>query len=193
MSNIVPTGTQLHGDADASTLMRNDRSNTMNRLVLAATDPARALGAALAALFQAKGPNPVKVSRSTSQALSAGAATVIIFDAEDFDADDWHSQTANQSRLTVPAGKAGKYLIVAAADVAAGASNQSMSIQVRKNGGVVLEQVLVSGAPHIAFAVTTAQQLAVGDYLELAVFSGDARATSTAVFPPSLTASYIGA
>jgi hypothetical protein len=50
---------------------------------------------------------------STGQSLNSGTETTINFDQEDFDTDAFHDNATNNSRITIPAGKAGKYLIQA--------------------------------------------------------------------------------
>ena len=50
---------------------------------------------------------------STGQSLTNGTETTINFDQEDFDTDAFHDNVTNNSRITIPAGKAGKYAIYA--------------------------------------------------------------------------------
>ena len=46
-----------------------------------------------------------------SQAFTSGTAVTIAFPNEDFDTNSFHDNSTNNSRLTVPSGYAGKYLI----------------------------------------------------------------------------------
>lgn len=48
---------------------------------------------------------------TVAQAIDLGADRVVLFDAEDYDTDAFHSLVANTGRLTVPAGLDGYYWI----------------------------------------------------------------------------------
>lgn len=52
-----------------------------------------------------------------SQAFTSGTAVTIAFPNEDFDTNSFHDNSTNNSRLTVPSGGAGKYLISANIDL----------------------------------------------------------------------------
>jgi hypothetical protein len=52
-----------------------------------------------------------QVYRTTNLSTNNGTTTSITFDSEVFDTDGFHSTSSNTDRLTVPAGKGGKYLI----------------------------------------------------------------------------------
>jgi len=49
--------------------------------------------------------------KTSSQTLSNNTATAFLFDSEEYDSDGFHSTATNTSRFTIPAGKAGKYLV----------------------------------------------------------------------------------
>jgi len=54
------------------------------------------------------------------------------FDSETFDTDAFHSTSSNTDRLTVPAGKAGKYLVIAKMQFAGG-TNGIRQVYIYKN------------------------------------------------------------
>jgi hypothetical protein len=48
---------------------------------------------------------------SGTQSLASGTLTTIDFANENFDTDNFHSTSSNTSRMTIPTGKGGKYLV----------------------------------------------------------------------------------
>lgn len=97
--------------------------------------------------------------------LGNNTITPITFDAEDFDTDGFHSTASNTSRLTVPTGKAGKYLIggsyyTTTADPADGI--------IRLNGTTVINfQRFAASSVLTSCIVSTIYALAEADYVEL--------------------------
>ena len=53
----------------------------------------------------------VATRTSGSQSISAATYTVITLPSEELDTDGFHSTSTNTSRFTIPAGKAGKYMV----------------------------------------------------------------------------------
>lgn len=107
---------------------------------------------------------------TANQTVSNATVTTIPFAAEVFDTDGFHSTSVNNSRITIPSGKAGKYLVIARGTFAQN-NNGFRQTRVLKNGTAV--QINVEGANSIADVQSNANyilDLAVGDYLELAVY-----------------------
>jgi hypothetical protein len=107
---------------------------------------------------------------SSNQVVSNNTATAITLDGEIVDSDGFHSNTTNNTRITVPSGKAGKYFIFATVGMSNGGTTGERSLYIRKNG--TTQSIALIGAS----AVTWWQQtdnlvldLAVGDYIELFV------------------------
>jgi hypothetical protein len=89
--------TRLGVGADGTTLVADSAETT--GLKWAAPGGASFVGCAL------------KVSGA--QTLTSGTETTVNFDQEDFDTDGFHDNVTNNARITIPAGKGGKYLIYA--------------------------------------------------------------------------------
>lgn len=111
-----------------------------NNQVLTA-DSAQALGLkwATAASPSASG---VMCKLTANTGIANGTATTIDFTTELFDTDAFHDNTTNPSRITIPTGKSGKYLVTASTawdGIAAGGDRQ---YRVLKNGA------LLSGTPN---------------------------------------------
>jgi hypothetical protein len=76
------------------------------------------------------------VHNSGTQSISTGTETIATFNSEYFDTDSYHSTSSNTGRLTIPAGKSGKYLIIGRVwfDVNATAARE---LRINKNGTIL--------------------------------------------------------
>lgn len=108
---------------------------------------------------------------NTSQALTSGVPTALTLGSEEADTDGFHSTTTNTSRMTVPSGKGGSYLLDA---VVYFNGNSSFSfLYFYKNGvaitnGIHEGQVYASGITDIKRTVSLVVTGAVAtDYYEL--------------------------
>jgi hypothetical protein len=106
--------------------------------------------------------------QTTAQSLSTGTATAITFNAEEFDTDTYHDNSTNNTRITIPSGKAGKYLVVAAITFASSGTG-IRTISVYKNGAGAFENFQHAPTPSAAMRgqVTGILNLSVADYLEV--------------------------
>lgn len=109
-----------------------------------------------------------RIKESTAQSVVTATDTVLTSDEEDFDTDGFHSVSSNTSRMTIPTGLGGKYLINANVVFA----NNSTGIRVAAillNGATVLgNQREPAGGQH-EFNVSTIYNLVPGDYVEVLV------------------------
>lgn len=110
------------------------------------------------------------VIKNASQSLTSGTTTVLTFQTEDHDASGMHDNATNNSRLTIPAGYAGKWRFTAQAEFAANATGLR-SVSIQRNGAnlspVTTAQHAASPTFGTVVQVTTAPvTAAVGDYFE---------------------------
>lgn len=125
--------------------------------------------------------------RNTALSLGNATTTVITLPSESIDTDSFHSTTTNTSRITIPSGKAGKYLFFASANVGTGDQAQ---LKLNKNGGVGLPSgqenlsvIANSGGYNVQPTYTYIVDAAVGDYYEMSVYvTGAGRECSAAYF-----------
>lgn len=124
-----------------------------------------------------------KAYASTGQSIATGAspATTINLDTEIVDSDSGHSTTTNTSRYT--AQTAGLYLVGGSVCFATSATG-ARACQIFKNGGAIegaANQAAGNSANGGSSFTVTLVQLAVGDYIELAVWqtSGGTLATQS--------------
>jgi hypothetical protein len=110
-----------------------------------------------------------RVVRTAVQTFTTGAAAVIAFTAERFDTDTFHDNVTNNSRLTVPAGLGGTYLIAAHVEFAANATGQRQLRIVLNNTSSLARQDAVPQAAGIptSMSLATVALLVAGDYVEL--------------------------
>lgn len=74
----------------------------------------------------------VSLFKSANQSIVSGAGAVVTFDSELFDTDGFHSTVTNTGRITIPAGKGGKYLLTGKGIWNASGTGQRIS-SIRKN------------------------------------------------------------
>jgi hypothetical protein len=105
----------------------------------------------------------------TSQTISNNTDTFIGWDTESFDTDGYHDNATNNSRFTVPTGKAGKYLFTGTIQFQ-GNSTGTRTVAIAKNGAtggsrLAIYEVAPSNATQINLNFSFVANLAVADYL----------------------------
>ena len=111
-----------------------------------------------------------RVYNNAAQSSSDGTDLIINFNLESFDSDGFHSNVTNNSRITIPTGKGGKYLVGASMTFAANAtSGRRMSIQ--KNGSAIStgEAQQARSIGGTSLSASTLVDLAANDYVEILV------------------------
>ena len=133
---------------------------------------------------------------TTAQTISNDTDTQITFNAEDWDTDGFHDNTTNNERITIPAGKAGKYLLqttILFADNSTGVR----SVSIKKNGatllGGALDPALNGFQQRVAHLYVA--NLAVADYVTVQVNqnSGGNLNVNAVQEYTRFTATYLGA
>jgi hypothetical protein len=134
----------------------------------------------------------------TSQTITAGTYAILTFANENFDTDSFHSTVSNTSRITIPSGKGGKYLVVGTIRYE---TNTSAATVLYKNGSRVTGtgltegwiQTVINTAGNTANGISATHliSLAAGDYIELAYYT-DGSGTKT-VSTGQFDAIYLGA
>ena len=139
------------------------------------------------------------IYNSADVSLTSGTATAITCDSEFYDTDGYHSTSSNTSRITIPSGKGGYYLIQGYTQYAANATgNRTTSI--RKNGSTILLQNLNSVQPEASrstnIAIAYVGNFAVADYIELFGVQNTGGALTIQMVPSytfHFSATYLGA
>jgi hypothetical protein len=141
-------------------------------------------------------PSYCDVKASSSQTFSNGVAAGVAMDTTVSDADGLHSNSVNNSRVTIK--KPGLYLITGFLTFKPGAGYREVDIQ--KNGVVSGSTLVASGAntnnDYISCAVVTEAPLVAGDYVELTGYQttgGNLDSFVGAQNKPHLTVRRVGA
>ena len=112
----------------------------------------------------------VSCTGTGTQTLSTATWTAITWDTEEYDTDGFHSTSSNTSRITVPAGKAGKYLFTSHINLDTSSGTGRRLNKFYKNGVAAdisfVEIPPVSGA-YVAALNSIILNLTVGDYVEI--------------------------
>lgn len=120
---------------------------------------------------------------NVNQSVANNTYTALALNSERWDSDAFHSTASNTSRLTVPTGLGGKYLIFGHAQFES--NNAGLrELVVRLNGGTFL--AVWDAVPNASFghsmSIATVYDLAAADYAELWAYqnSGGALNVNTA-------------
>ena len=131
-----------------------------------------------------------------TQSISNNTATALTFNLETFDTDGFHDNSTNTSRVTIPAGLAGKYLITSHVMYDLNATSGRF-LNIYKNGSNVANgsDIIGSSSVYVANDISVVLSLAVSDYIEVftrQTSGGALNAYKGAVYN-ALTVSYLGA
>lgn len=108
-----------------------------------------------------------RVYRSSNYTISSGVATVLPFNAENYDTAAMHDLAVNTSRITFA--KPGKYLVGASGQIASSGTTGYRMMRILLNGGGAIatdKKVPISGET-IALNCSTPYSFAAGDYIDL--------------------------
>lgn len=139
----------------------------------------------------------VSCYKSSAQSIANNTWVTATFDSEDFDTDGFHSTTTNTSRITIPSGKAGKYLIIYYVAFASNSTGPRFMGQILKNGTDLKYAPVIAAASGDSTRLTSSfvTTLAVSDYIEMQVRqdSGTALNLEPDSVRTSFQAIYLGA
>jgi hypothetical protein len=117
---------------------------------------------------------------TADQSMSNGATVTFTLDAENYDTDGFHSTTVNNSRITIPSGKAGYYLITGIATYQNGGTSGQRDFWIQKNGTTDLANVVdAKTANFLGMSISDIQYLSVGDYIQMLGYQDSGSTTAT--------------
>jgi hypothetical protein len=113
----------------------------------------------------------VRVWHSSAITVNDTSDKVLPFNSEVIDTDVFHNTSTNNTRLTVPAGMAGVYIIGGGSNFEQNGTGYRL-LKVRLNGSTMIGGLTVPavGNGPTRLALTTVNVLAVGDYVELLAY-----------------------
>jgi hypothetical protein len=139
-----------------------------------------------------------KIKMTSTQSMSNNTKTTIAFPAEDFDTSSFHDNSSNNSRITIPVGKAGYYLVIGKIHWRGAAGSNLRDVYLMKNGSDVETTSfgnVATTAADTAINCQTIVNCAEGDYIELAGYqsSGGALVYFSATTSTTLQVQFLGA
>lgn len=137
-----------------------------------------------------------RVYGSAVQSIPNATYPVVTWNTESYDTDNFHDNTTNSSRLTIPSGKAGKYLFVLKTTFNSSSNTGARILYFFKNGAEVNEsEFSLSTRGNLQMCLTSVQNASVGDYFEMIVYqsSGGALDLDKTAFYSEFSCSYLGA
>ena len=132
-----------------------------------------------------------RVKKTASQTISNNTTTTITWNDEDFDTNTYHDNTTNNSRFTIPSGKAGYYQIIG--NICTGGSNPGARvIEIYKNTTRIdrVDREPVTNQNNII--TNTIFEFAVGDYIEAKIYQ-DSGGNISVVTDSRFSIVYLGA
>jgi hypothetical protein len=139
----------------------------------------------------------VSLKNSASQTISTATNTFITYDTEDYDTNGFHDNVTNNDRITIPVGKAGKYLVTFTMNFQFTSTTTALTGAIIKNASTIAASATIatpSSSGGVA-SVVTVLNLAEADYVRGRCrqdTGGDLSFISN-VASGSLTATYLGA
>lgn len=134
---------------------------------------------------------------NTSGSLSVANTTwvAVPWASEDFDTDGYHDNVTNNTRVTIPTGKAGKYAIIGFGGWDANQGGSFRHMRLYKNGTAVKLTTVKPADSYPTIWMNSVLNLAVGDYVELYVYqdSGGTRTFYNSAADAQFTVSFLGA
>ena len=117
-----------------------------------------------------------KVYKSANQSIPNATWTTLTFNSESFDTDGFHDTSSNTSRMTIPSGKGGKYLVQWQATWDPNATG-SRNTKIILNGGTTVaygtwSMALTGAGDSTIHANTAVLSLSVADYIEIQMGQG---------------------
>ena len=196
--NTKPKVVDAKGD-----LIVGTGSDAASRLAVASTagyllsvDSAEATGLKWAAPAAA-GFVGCKLTKSVDQTIINVTNTLITFDGEDFDTDNFHNNATNNSRITIPSGKGGKYLFVISGNFVNAGTTGHLQTNMSKNGSAV-----AAGAANVywknvtdvvGFTMSHILDAAATDYFEFSVYSNPGNNNGYIADTTRFSCQYLGA
>ncbi len=190
MATAITTNGDLIYGTGSGTFTRRGIGSTGQVLTVSSGVPTWATPSSPAAVGCAAYANAI------STTFSAVTNTILPFNNEEFDTDAFHDNSTNNSRLTIPTGKGGKYLITGMVNLDEIASQQSR-LRLYKNGSLygngmvdgTFALLLSSNALGVLTGSITTTAVA-GDYFQLGIF---VNGSVTANWSGRFEAIYLGA
>jgi len=109
-------------------------------------------------------------TKTANQSLANVTVTSISFEGTDIvDSNGFHDPATNNSRMTIPTGYAGKYLIQGTLEFASNTTG-GREMYIRKNGSTNLQAIQTDAEGSLTMTISGTYDLAVADYVEIRAY-----------------------
>jgi len=191
-------------DAEGDLLV-GDSADTLQRLAIGTTGQVLTVDTAIDGKIKwaaAAGGSSLfsgcSLTQTTDQTTTNGATTILNFANELYDVDGYHDNSTNNSRITIPTGKSGKFILNGALACAANATGMRR-IYILKNGSNI--KLLISLDPlnstgdFTMYSFATTVDATAGDYFQIGLYqeSGGNLNTRSGTDLTNFNATFVGA
>jgi len=108
-----------------------------------------------------------RLTQSTSLAINNETWSALNWDGETFDTHGFHDNSTNNTRITIPSGKAGYYQFYGNATIQSTNTTTVINQQFYKNGSAVpVPYIRTGGVGYDSVMISTVLNLSVGEYIE---------------------------
>lgn len=121
-----------------------------------------------------------RVRDASVQSIGNNAYESVDFDTEDFDTDAFHDTATNNSRITIPSGLDGKYLVWASIGFAANATGER-GLKIRQDDTTDYAEDIreAPAANEAVITISTVVDLAAAEYVEVHAFQNSGAGLNT--------------
>jgi hypothetical protein len=116
-------------------------------------------------------------TRATAQSFNTATFTAASFTSESFDTDSFHDNSTNPSRMTIPAGKGGYYLVNFQMNVSG--TTGRLIAQIRKNGTNTAQFECGNNSSLQGWQASQIVNVAATDYLEIFLYQASGSTQSS--------------
>jgi hypothetical protein len=133
------------------------------------------------------------VKRTATQSIANTTYTAIAFTAEDWDTDAIHDNSTNNTRLTVPSGKGGKWEISGVVTMAEQSGYRA--VRIYKNGSGLISPITCNATTgdNTSLPVSLILDLSAGDYIEVNVYQNSGVSINIQFADTRIQFTYLGA
>ena len=171
--------TQLDAKTAKSTLTTTgdiyyaSAANTPARLAIGSTSDVLTVAGGIPSWAAPAGGSFVgcSLTNSTAPTISNDTDTTLAFDGESYDTNGFHDNSTNNSRITIPSGKGGKYLFTASFRWQANATGRRI-VYLKKNGSTIIGafETSVNSTTYPSLQVNVVANAVATDYFTLLVY-----------------------
>jgi hypothetical protein len=138
------------------------------------------------------------VYKSAAQTIATSTSATLTFNTEALDIGGYHDTVTNNSRITIPSGKAGYYMIQCKVGFVNNATGQRSAFLLLNGGATAItrfDQSIASNNENQHVAISQLYNCIVGDYFEVAVYqtSGGNLNVNSGANETTFSVTYLGA